>query len=206
MTKVQKIILSGVVVLMISSWIILKNNKQPIVDQKQNQEQISASPSNPSANKLPIVQEKWVKFTSDNLKLSLSYPESWKILDNPSGGYIELETNISDTDKGDMFYSIFVTRQGNTDHKSFENLVFPKDTYTHTDRSKLYSKSTINGLTVYRTDNLISQSGTLHYFVTKDDSVYFNINFFPYYPDHSVINQDKILMYTNKIIDSLSFN
>lgn len=161
----------------------------------------------PVSEKETQITEKWSEYSQKEMGVSFSYPSEWLVETNVESDTIYLHINsvVSNTEDNKTFYTIYIHKLGNPKQEGFEDLVFPENPYGK-DRSSLYTKETRNGLTVYKTDRLISQSGTLHYFVTKNNKNFIDFNFFPYYPDHPVINQDKILIYTNKIIDSLSIN
>lgn len=161
--------------------------------------------TNQSQDDKPIgVKEKWVTYTSKGFGISFNYPERWKIEEKHEADntYIQLISNIPDNDKGNLFYSLWIDTRDNPNNRTFEDLIFPKESYGDS-RNDLYSKEVVGDLNIYKTNRLISQSGTYHYFLTRDGRNYINIHFFPYYSDHPVINQDKIIDYLNRITSTL---
>lgn len=196
--KNKKLLLIIAVIFLFGLLIYQNINKQNKISQANIAKTINTQPS----------QEKWTTYNSEIFGISFDYPKQWKTEEKHEEGntYILLNTDIPDSDS---IYTIWVETRNNPENQSFEDLIFPKDTYEGLYQEgikSLYTKGEMGNLTLYKTDRLMSQATTYHYFLTNDGSKYVDFSFLNaqfYDPNHPTYNQVKILNYLDKITSTL---
>ncbi|OGE18140.1 hypothetical protein A2769_02745 [Candidatus Daviesbacteria bacterium RIFCSPHIGHO2_01_FULL_37_27] len=175
-------------------YFVNKNSNPP---QKVLEQQVTVSP-------VPTKKS----FVSSELGISFEHPETWQIRPFNENGrdYININTDVSNSNIANdtSAYYIYLSNITNTKKLSFEDYIFPEDLYGK-DRKNLYSIQEVNGLKIYKSDHLISQSGSLLHFITPDNVRYIRISLFPYYPERPVVNQDKILESLENLIKTIQF-
>ena len=150
----------------------------------QNQQQDNSIAPTPTPN--PTTD--WETYINDGF--SFKYPSTWQMespknTDDPNT-YIYSNDIVDVTGPEDIKYYLYFSQT--------KNLISEATVFTP-----------INGYKTYKTDQIPSRSGTLTYFITKDNTNYVSISLTPFNNESPFPEQDKYLETFDRILSTFKF-
>ena len=149
----------------------------------------------PTATPSPASQipTDWKTYNSSNMNLNFlfKYPQNWKFKETQSPqdttiGYFYNDKIIDLPGPEDLQYYFYVTPT-----KGLPKVEF--------------SKTAINGYTLYKTDKLPSRSGELSYFITNNDNNYIQLALNPYNVSNPFLGQEEVVQIFDQILSTFKF-
>lgn len=144
----------------------------------------------------------WKTFTNSTLSFSLKYPSNW----TKKGLYLYSSEKFGPGPEAINYY-VWIKEYKNPQDLSFKDVVaqaeFPNDATLK--NSFKFTKETISGYTVYKTENIPSRSGQLSAFFTEDESRYISLSLVPYDKANPFEGQSKYLNIFNLILSTFKF-
>lgn len=144
----------------------------------------------------------WTTFSSDELGITLDYPETWRV--SPRGTSLHAPERYGHGPEP-LEYFVYLSTYDNPRGRAFEELV-TQDLSAELREQFTFTEDTIGPYTVYRTTHVPSMHGALTVFFTRDGSRYVSVALTPYDAETPYVAQETYTRIFERMLDTVTLD